>query len=700
MNELIDKAKKFLQQADEAQTKNRADALDDLKFSSGFQWPVEVQNSRNLEARPCLTINKLDAYIRQICNQQRQSRPRIKVHGMNGASDAKIAEILTGICRHIEVNSDADTAYDTAFEYAVRMGWGFMRLTTKYVREDSFDQEIYIEPIDNPFSVYYDPNSTLPDGSDCEGAMITEFISKKKFRSMYPNADDGGNFNPTGTGDYGSEWVTKEDIRIAEWFYTDRQKTKLVLLSDGTTAYKEDLPAPELLMAAGIQVISERDTIRKKIKWCKLTGLEVLEETEWPGRFIPIIPVYGHQLVVDGKRKVYGLVREAKDAQRMFNYWQTAITETVALAPKAKWLLAEGQDEGFENDWAQANIKSLPVLRYKQTDIQGNQAPMPQRIQPEPPPVGIMAAAESINNDLQAVVGIYDPNQFAQGNLSGKAIRGQQMQIDLTNFNYYDNLTRSLRMVGRQILDLVPKIYDHERVMRIIGYDGQPEMVTINQRVQDDMGVTKILNDVTVGEYDVVMDTGPAYQSKRQEAVESMLPLISANQELFNLAGDLVFRNMDFPGADIIADRLAAVNPLAQIDDKSEIPPQVQMQLQMSQKQIADLQQQIAAMQLEKQYRADVEAMRQEGETKRKLMDVTSRAHNTETMAEVKVNDQNTRSITSQNKTEIEAIVSLLSKRMDLTQLKEEIARREAEQLDAASFAATDVEQGGNPLAS
>jgi hypothetical protein len=568
----IQDAQKFLRFANDADSYNRQEALDDLKFSSGDQWPVEVQNSRNLEARPCLTINKLDGFIRQVCNQQRQARPRMKAHSMNSAANAKVADILTGIFKHIEVNSDADTAYDTAFEFAVRMGWGYYRVVTDYVREDSFDQEIYIRPISNPFTVYFDPNSRMPDGSDAETCLITEVMSKKEFKAQYPNADDGGNFNNRGTGDADADWIMKEDIRIAEWWFTERKKTKLLLLSDGTQVFKDEAPSPELMAEAGIFVVSERDTLRKVIKWCKLTGLEVLEESTWMGKYIPIVPVYGQQITIDDKRKKYGLVRMAKDPQRMYNYWRTALTESVALAPKAKWLLAEGQDEGHENEWAQANIKAAPVLRYKQKDIEGQSAPVPVRLQPEPPPAGIVEATASINNDLQTVVGIFDSNQFAQGNQSGKAIRGQQMQIDMTNFHYFDNLTRSLKHTGRIILDLIPKIYDKERVMRIIGYDNRPEMVTINQRTVDDEGVEKILNDVTTGEYDVFMDTGPGYQSKRQEAVESMVPLLQSNPELFQAAGDLVFRNMDFPGADVIADRLAAMNPMSQVDEKSEIP--------------------------------------------------------------------------------------------------------------------------------
>ena len=690
-------AMKFLRLTTDADQSNRSEALEDLKFAAGDQWPTEIQNSRNLEARPCLTINKIDPYIRQVTNQQRQARPRIKVHGMNTSSDEKLAEILTGVIRHIEVNSDADQAYDTAFDYSVRMGWGYFRVITDYIRDDSFDQEIYIRPIDNPFTVYFDPNSILPDGSDAERCLITTVLEKKVFQDMYPNAELGS-FTYRGTGDDSAEWVMKDDIRIAEYFYTERKAVKLVQLSDGTAVYEDELPAEEILRMAGITRIGERESMRKQIKWCKLTAMEVLEERTWPGKYIPIIPVYGQQLVIESKRKKYGLVRNAKDPQRMLNFWQTSITESVALAPKAKWLLAEGQDEGHELEWAAANVKSSPVLRYKQKDIEGQPAPPPARLQPEPPPAGILAASASINNDLQAVLGIFDPNQMPTGNMSGKAINGQQQQIDLTNFHYFDNLTRSIRYAGKILLDLIPKIYDHERVMRIIGYDNQPELVVLNQRTVDAAGVTKILNDVTVGEYDVVMETGPGYNSKRQEAVENMLPLLSASPDLMKIAGDLVFRNMDFPGAEVIADRLAASNPLANIDEKSDIPPQAQMQLAQSKQMIEQMQQQMQQMEMVIKSRSDVIAMQQEGETKRKLMDVTSRAHNTETINEAKVNQNIMNSMVSQNKAELDAMTKLMLAKMDTNQLQAEIAKRDAQQQQMAAFSEGEIHTETSPF--
>jgi Phage P22-like portal protein len=681
---IIDEAKQFLKLCNDADTMNRQQGLEDLKFvSAGEQWPVELQNSRNLESRPILTINKLDGYCRQVTNQQRQQRPRIKVHGMNNQANAKTAEVIEGICRHIEVQSNADNAYDTAFDYAVRMGWGYIRLITKYVSDDSFDQEIYIDAVDNPFTVYFDPNSTRIDGNDAERCLITTMISKEKFKVMYPGFDDGNgtSFSQRGTGDSQSEWITKEDIRVAEYYYVVMEKAKLYLLSDGTTQYADGKDFFARVEAAGLTIENERESYKRTVKYKKLTAIEVIEERDWPSKYIPIVPVYGRHVVVGDKRHKFGIVRHAKDAQRMYNFWQTTITESVALAPKAKWLMAEGQDEGHENEWAAANVKSFPLLRYKQTDIDGNQAPAPQRLQPEPPPAGVMAASQAINQDIATLMGIFDPSQQLPGNISGKALNGQQQQVDLTNFDFYDNLTKSIAHVGKIILDLVPKIYDTQRVMRIIGDDGKPDLVTINEAKQDEQGVYQVMHDMTVGQYDVVMETGPGYNSKREAAVEAMMPLLNGNQQLFGIAGDLVFRNMDFPGAETIADRLAASNPLAQIDEKSDIPPQVQMQLMQAKKQVQEMQQQMQAMQLAIKQRQDIEQVKQDAETKRTLIKETNRGHEIElrdkerhTDMQMKVNAQaHDTVLKTQTQLEIEqmkAQVAILLAHMDRTSLK------------------------------
>lgn len=674
----IDEAKQFLKLANDADTMNRQEALEDLKFASGGdQWPVDLQNSRNLESRPVLTINKLDGYCRMVTNQQRQQRPRIKVHATNTSEDAAEAKVIQGIIRHIEVNSDADSAYDNAFNYAVRSGWGYVRVDHRYVREDSFDQEIFIDPVDNPFTVYWDPNSIAVDGSDAERCLITTMLSKEVFKQQYPNAEISS-FTQRGTGDSQSEWITKEDIRIAEYFYTVREKATLYLLSDGSTRFADGKDFFERIERSGLTVISERQSVKRTIKWCKLTAIEILEERDWPGYYIPLVPVYGRHVVIGDKRKRFGMVRHAKDAQRMYNFWVTSLTESVALAPKAKWVMAEGQDEGHELDWAAANIKSMATLRYKQTDIDGNPAPPPIRMQPEPPPTGVLAAAAEINADMATIIGVYDPAQQIPGNVSGKALNGQQQQVDLTNFDLYDNLTKSIAHIGKIILDLIPKIYDTQRVMRIIGDDGRPDLLTINERT----AVGRVMNDVTVGKYDVVMETGPGYNSKRQEAVDSMMTLVGADNQLLAVAGDLIFRNMDFPGADIIADRLAAQNPLAQIDEHSEIPPQAQMMIKQSQAQVQQLTQQLQALQLAMKQRQDIEQVKQDHETKRELMRQTAKAHDIEMRdaerkyvaqlnVSAKANEADLKSQTQLEVENIKAQVALLLAQIDRVSARE-----------------------------
>lgn len=678
----------FLRLVAEAESTNRQEALEDLKFRLGDQWAAEMQNSRNLESRPMLTINETDSYCRQVTNQIRQQRPRIKVHPLNQLANDRTAEVITGITRHIEVNSDADNAYDMAADYAVTMGFGYWRVTPNYIREDSFDQDIYIQSIPNPFSVYFDPNSVLPDGSDSERCLITDLMDRKVFEKAYPDAQSSG-FNERSTGDSMVEWVNKNDIRLAEYFYVSKIKHKLLLLSNQTTVWEDQLPPEDILEAAGLKVIQERESYRRVVKWCKQTAFDILEEKTWPGRYIPVVPVYGQEFVVDGKRKRYGLVRFARDPQKMINFWQTNITETLAMAPKPKWLMAEGQDEGHENEFAQANISAKAVLRYKPTDVTGKDMPAPQRIAPEPPPQGAMEGAMLSSQNLQRVIGMFDPAIRGQQTKSGKALNAEQQQSDMSNFQFYDNLTRSIKHTGRIILDLTPTIYDQQRVMRVIGADGKPDLVTINERAE----VGKVLNDVTVGVYDVMMDTGPGYNSKRQEALGAFNQLLGTplGEEIAKVGADLVVRLYDAPGMEALADRLAAANPLAQIDDKSEIPPKAQIVIKSLQQALQQATQQIQALGLEIKYKTGIEQGWMNTELRKAHLAATVKAHDTETWAAqdledsrikmaTKRHDTETRALTAQNVEEIRGLVELLKHKLDTANFDKEIALKDREQ--------------------
>lgn len=681
----------FMRDADEADSLNRVGMMEDLRFSLGDQWPTEVENSRFLEARPCLTINKTDPYIRQITNQMRQQRPRGRAHPVDSKGDPKIAEIINGLFRHIEANSNAEFAYDKAGDFQVRIGLGYWRLRTDYIAEDSFDQEIFIDQIDNPFSVYRDRNSTLPDGSDMKKGLITDLMRKEDFKRAYPGAQYQG-FEPT-EGSYSPAWITDNDIRIAEYFCIESESKKLVALTDGTITWEDRLPNKELLASAGVSISGSRDSNRSKVIWSKVTAIETLEEKTLPGRYIPLIPVYGADIICDSERVIFGVVRNAKDPARMYNFWRTAMTEKMAMTPKAKWLIPEGGDEGHENEYAQANVSAIPTLRYKTKDDKGVPLPAPIYIQPEGPPLGFMSMAASFSDDLQSVMGMYDPAMGKpSGQKSGKAIIAEQTQSDQSNFHFYDNLTRSMNHSYRIALDWIPHIYDVERVMRIIGEDGRPDMVTLNQKVLQE-GVQKVLNDVTVGSYDVVMETGPGYNSKRQEGVEAMMQLLNTplGEKVAATADDLIVRQMDYPGSDLVADRLAAANPLSQIDDKSDIPPQVQMMIKGLQQQLQQSGQMIQSLQTELQTKAGIEKMKQEAATQRTLITATAYAHATETDSQGEVDerqvsaatrrhDAETKALASLSVAEMNNITQLLLKKMDIAQL-EGIARREDAEL-------------------
>lgn len=641
----------FLREVTDAESHNRSQGLSDLKFANGEQWPVEIQNSRMLESRPCLTINKIDAFIRQVTNSQRQQRPRGKAHPVNSTSDPKIAEIITGILRHIEVNSDADQAYDTAFNMTCRIGWGYWRVITDYINEKSFDQDIYIRQIENPFTVYFDNNSTLPDGSDGKKCLITDMETKAEFKLLYPGAQESG-FTARGAGDSLSDWIEKENIRIAEYFTVEQERAKLVQLSNGAILFDADMPEQDILTAAGISVVGDRDSFKRKVMWRKVTAFEVLEEKVWPGRWIPVIPTYGCQTVIDGKRKKHGMVRFARDPQQMYNFWRTSETESIALAPKAKWLMVEGQDEGHENEWANANVSAMPLLRYKPTDVDGKPAPPPERLQPEPPPAGALQASMGASADIQAVMGMYDPAMGKpSGPKSGTALRAEQGQSEQSNFHYFDNLTRSIKHSLRVCLDLVPHIYDTPgRVMRVIGEDGKPDLTTLND-AQLVNGIRTVLNDVTVGEYDIVMEVGPGFNTRRLEAQEAFGSLMSGplGEEISKVGADLVVRLYDAPGMDVLADRLAAANPMSQIDEKSEVPPQAQMMIKQLQSQVQQAQQQITALEMDKKYGMSVKQMQEQAETQRTHMELVTKAHDVDSRERTSIHDTDTRSRTAEH---------------------------------------------------
>jgi len=603
--DLLDTMRSRFSLAIAAYSDSREDELDDLRFMAGspdnnWQWPADVLATRGsvqgqtINARPCLTINKLPQHVRQVTNEQRQNRPTGKVIPADDRADVQVAEIFDGMVRHIQYISDADVAYDTACDNQVTYGEGFIRLLTEYVRDDSFDQDIKIGRIRNSFSVYMDPTIQDPCGADAKWCFITEDVTKEEYERLFPDAMPISSIQTQGVGDASlSQWLAEDTVRIAEYFFYEYSPATLNLYPGNVTAF-EKTPQDAALRQMFGKPLRSRQADRRKVKWVKTNGYEVLEERDWAGKYIPVVRVVGNEWEVDGQIHVSGLVRNAKDAQRMYNYWVSQEAEMLALAPKAPFIGYGGQFEGYEMQWKTANTNNWPYLEVNPdaTDGIGNPLPLPQRAAPPLAQTGLIQAKMGASDDIKATTGQYDSSLGATSNeRSGRAILARERQGDTGTYHYVDNLARAVRHVTRQLVDLIPKIYDTERVARIVGLDGNVDMVKINPmqpepvkelRDQNGIVIEKIYNP-SVGVYDVMVTTGPGYMTKRQEALDAMSMLLQSNPQLWSVAGDLFIKNMDWPGAQEMAARFAKIiDPkVMEGEDQSPEMQAAKMQLDM-----------------------------------------------------------------------------------------------------------------------
>lgn len=602
--DILSIARNRLTTAMSATSDSRANQVEDLKFAAGspdnnWQWPEYAQNSRlvgEVVARPMLTINKLPQHIKQVTNDQRQNRPTGKVISANGDASVDVAEVIEGIVRHIEKISTANLAYNTACESITTHGEGYWRILTNYTDEDSFDQDIFIEHIDNPFSVYLDPLMKKPWGEGAQWGFIAKDLTHDEYEHQFPDASIVSSLQEMGTGDQGpGDWVSEKTIRIAEYFCYENTREKLNLYPDNKTAF-EGTPEDNVYRKHLGDPIKSRQSDRKKVKWYKINGYEVLEKQDWPGKYIPIIRTVGNEFKIEGRTYLSGIVRNAKDAQRMYNYHCSQEVEMLALAPKAPFIGAAGQFDGFEPDWKTANTQNHPYLQYNPIvdDASGNLLPAPQRVQPPMVQEGIISAKRGASEDIKDATGQYNASLGQQSNeRSGKAILARQHEGDVSTYHYGDNLAQSIEYSTTQIVDLIPKIYDRpDRIARILGEDGSSKMVKLNSEQEHPvMGtphpddpkiiIEKIYNP-SVGKYDVTAVSGPGFATKRQEALDSMAQLLQATPELWKIAGDLFVKNMDWPGAQELAKRFEkTIDPkLLENGDDSPALQQAKQQLQ------------------------------------------------------------------------------------------------------------------------
>jgi len=587
-NQLLEKARKRFRQGREYWQDIFDEYESCMRFKHGKQWEEEERKARDEDQRPSLVFNRIAGHISHLVGEQRQNRPAIKILPVE-TSDDEISETMSGLIRSIESASDAEEAYDNAYESSLSGGVGAFRINIDYSDDDTFKQDIIVDSVPNPTTVIIDPASRKAAGQDAEWAFVSEKMSKETFKKRWPKAK----VPSTGLGDKWKDWIEKDEVRIAEYWYKMPRKKTLILMSDGSTLDTDELERDSELAQAvsGLQVVHERVVEGHCVCKALIAGDTVLEKVEWIGKDIPIIMVFGRMEWIDGKRVISSIIKNAKDPQRMLNYLRSQEAETLALAPKSPWVVTAEMVEGFENEWTDSSVKNNAVLTVNETD-----AGMPQRQAPVPIQSGYEAAALQMIDEIKAATGQYDASLGNQSNeTSGRAIIARQRQGETSTFEFIDNLTRSITQAGRIMVDLIPKVYSYERMVRVLGEDGDTKEVRLNQQKQDDeTGEIVKVNDVTVGKFDVQVTTGPSYATQRAEAADSMMQFMQAVPGSAQVIGDLIARNMAWPGSDQIADRLKAMLP-AGVDDEEQSPKmmQAQQQIQQLQQVIQQLQQQL-----------------------------------------------------------------------------------------------------------
>lgn len=582
----------------EVQASPRDEAITDLKMLVGGkdnQWEQAAIDAR--AGRPTLCVNKLPKFLRSVTGDQRQNRASVKVRPVDSQADPQIAAIFEGHIRNIEYVSSAAYAYDTAFKHATSCGFpGYWRILTDYTDDDSFEQDITIMPIRNHFSVYMDHSCVPYQGKERFG-FVVETIAKEEFKSKWPDADFS-QFEDGARGDEMDMWLEKDGIRVAEYFYKEPCTKVILQLDNGETIEEKKELKPfispdrkQLIMQDGktVNIVKERTVKSHKIMWAKICGLEEPLEgpQEWAGRYIPIIPVMPEEFILDGRTVWKGLVRDARDPQRLYNYTASANIEAVALSPKSPLMIGKSQLSGNETQWKTAHTTPYPYLVYND---EGGNTNIPQRTAPVQQQPGLLATMQTATMDLEDTIGVFRSSLGAQTNeKSGVALKERKEASDTGTYEYHDNLSRAVQWSYKVLIDLIPRIYDTQRGLRLMNPDESEAFAEINKEIVDPAtGERVLINDITVGKYDIAATLGPAYSTQRQQSQQILSDVLTAVAPVAPQAVPIIlprlFKVMDFPEAAEITTELKkafGIKEPGKENEPEQPDPMQQMQMQM-----------------------------------------------------------------------------------------------------------------------
>ncbi len=598
-----EEASRRLKLAIDGWSENVEMAREDVRFRHGDQWPEKVRKEREREGRPILTFNHMEGFIDQVVGDQLINEQTIKVapveskaigdkaSNIAGTKDYEIAAIYQGLIKNIEYVSRAKIAYNKAADHAAGHGFGYIRIATEYNDDDTFDQDIKIKQVPNAFMVYLDPASIEPDGSDANYVFISKWVDKDEYE-VYQDKAPISNWGAQQQAD--EEWYEGDKTRLVEYYRKVKTKRTIALLEGGEVVSlgtdKKEIEANRAnLDLQERKILKERSVDSVKVKYSLLSGGGEIKTGDWAGKYLPIIPVYGKSLNVDGREIYRGVIRHAKDAQLNYNYFETTATETIALAPKAPYVGTTKQFENYESIWQNANKTNYAYLPYDPDP----QAPgAPQRQAPPQMSSGYSERIQSSRSNMMFTTGIQEAGLGARSNeTSGKAITARQREGDVATFAFSDNKSISIAHVGRCLVDLIPKIYTKQRIIRVRNFDDTEDFVEINIPSKDGepmAGGPEMMHDLGVGKYDVVVSSGPSFTTMREESKTAMSEMMNANPNLWPIMGDLVAEAMDWPNSDKIAERLRKQLPpgmLEKDEDEEEKPPTPEEEQQMQQQQ-------------------------------------------------------------------------------------------------------------------
>jgi hypothetical protein len=558
-------ARERFRMAVNASDKQRQERLEDQRFYAGNQWDEGIRAIRVQQKRPCLTINRIPGFVSHVTNNMRQQRPAIAIDPIADGADQEIAEVRQGLMRHIEVNSQSDLAGDKAFENMCIMGLGYVRVIDGWADPRSVtDQELFIDWVPNIFNVFEDPSASKPDWSDGKFKFIVEDITLLEFRRRF-----GKDKSPSSLSEFtsiGAEqpyWLLGDKIRIAEYFHVEEEDDILYELEDGTGVYDSELgdDDPRILqlkIGPDGQYVYRSDK-RKYIMWTLLYGLGVLKQRRWKGKYIPVIPFIGNQIELEGERILVGMVRYARESQRMFNYMYSCFVEACALAPKAPWVADFQSIENFQDDYVNAGDKPQAVMKYTARTVDGVAVAPPRRETSEPPIQAFVAGLKLADDNLKSVFRIFDASLGQKGpQESGIAINSRKIESDLATYDWIDNFTHGLRFLGIVLNDLLQYYYNRPgRIVQILQEDLQRKPVTMNQATEGQDSIY----DLSKGKFAITVSTEPSFATRRQEAAKSMVDMAKVYPPLMQSCGPLIIKQMDWPGADAIAAQLEKTLP-------------------------------------------------------------------------------------------------------------------------------------------